>query len=155
MKTSQRLRASLRELRLDIDALLKRAGFTRQLRSIWVRPWGWKEDVVELRLVGTDILLNLYVEVPSRNEGEISNDVVALKGLGHIIGNKFPVLPFGSIPSKAAVSGITTSLEKGLGWFDEFASPRACLEALRRSGIHPESISFRQIAAYLASLPSD
>jgi hypothetical protein len=147
----------LRLIIQEITLAVERSRFYQCDKNMWIRKWGWKSDLVILYKKSSEILINLCVWIPPEVKSgfDFDHEEIDMINLGTYVGlgkasHDFPGF-FGSMANFRRK--VIEDLEKGMKWFDNYATPKLCLEYMQKQSYDTEAQGPLYRMKYLKSLP--
>lgn len=143
---------------LDDNCFFKIKNYSFGDASVWFRKWGWKNDLIILRIEYNQAAINFEIDIPPNPESDLGLCDIAGNNLAQI--NKhdsywYP-FPFFKIGQKAYVKKVLYDLEAGLRWLSQYDTPGGCLELyLQDQNINHNSPDGRYIQKYLRDVPDE
>jgi hypothetical protein len=143
----------------DITPVVEPSHFYQCDKNMWIRKWGWKSDLIIIYKKFSGILINLCVWIPPEvgTDFNFDHEEIDMINLGTYVGlgkavHDFPGI-FGSMENYRRK--IIEDLEKGMKWFDNYATPKLCLEYMQKQSYNREAQGPIYRMKYLNSLPME
>lgn len=138
-----------------MEKVLVPQGFYSDGKAHWRRDRDWKVEFVYFTEGFREFCISFSVDLPISSEGPLQS--LAFNNLGYIAGLGTASSPYPGLfqSMRKWQESFEADLRCGLNWLDQFDTPEACLQELRRdhiTRIRPGSPAYVAIETYLNKL---